>query len=45
MYVLLVSSKEVLASSSEIEVRSTAVYGERGLDNLADGVQPTFQIN
>ena len=32
VYVLLVSSKEVLESSPEIEARSAAVYGKHGLD-------------
>ena len=38
VYVSLVSSKEVLGSSPEIEARSAAVYGKRG---LADGVGRT----
>ena len=34
VYVLLVSSKEVLVSSPEVEARIAAVYGKGGLDRL-----------
>ena len=37
MYVLLVGSKEVLASSPEIEARSAAVYGKPGLASMRAG--------
>ena len=37
VHVLLVSSKEVLVSSPEVEARSAAVYGKRGLDSVRAG--------
>ena len=42
VYVLLVSSKEVLVSSPEVEARSAAVYGKRGLDSGRAGRRSTF---
>ena len=43
--VLLVSSKEVLVSSPEIEARSAAVYGKRGLASVRAGRRSRADIS
>ena len=45
VYVLLVSSKEVLASSPEIEARSAAVYGKCDLDSVRAGRRSRADIS
>ena len=45
VYVLLVSSKEGLASSPEMEARSAAVYGKHGLESMRAGRRSRADIS